>query len=1283
MKRGNRSGRGRACAFERSLLCTITIAIVFATGGAAPAQDDYDEGRVIRDAELSPPVTPFVFDGDVRDLPTPPQWQPGDPVKEIPRRLYPPPGEGGPPAGDPGPFMDLLHEAQRFAPDNTNRGFTEPSRNFPGQGYTGVNPPDTVGDVGPNHYIQSINAGGGAVVRIYDKAEPVPNTLATFYMDNMGSSYCDSGYGDPIVLYDRLADRWLLSEFSSSGSRLCVYISQTGDPVSGGWYNYAYAAPSFPDYPKYAVWPTDANGGQGSYVITANDGGPGIYALDRGGMLAGTEGSFQRLTIPRLPGFPFQAPTPADLDGPVPPAPTAPAIIMRHRDTEVHDGPSASEDLLEMWYFDVDWTTPSNTMLVEQPSIDVAEFDSTLCGLSSFWCFPQPGTSTKLDPLREVIMYRLQYMSHDEHESLLGNFVVDVDGNNHGGVRWFELRRQGAGSWILYQEGTYAIDSEHRWMAASSMDQSTNIAVAYSVSSDTTYPSLRYTGRRLNDPLGVMTQAETSIHAGTASNSSNRWGDYAAMNLDPVDDCTFWFTSLDNTSSNWRTQIVSFAFDVCGCPRDPSVPTASATPAGDNRIDVHWDDSDLDTIVEYELLRSLNPGGPYDTLVIVPDTSPGTANGPDYTYSDTDVSGGTTYYYTVVSTDGVTCTSDASQEVQATATGLCTFPPTFGGLQDVTPSFEATCKLDLSWDEATTVCDTPLAYNIYRSLDPATDPGPSTLLASGYPGTSYRDVFELLTDTPYYYVVRAVDVVSGVEENNLVEVSGIPKGTFASAMWADDAGDSGEAKMITESPWFVNPTEGYLEPAVYKTGAYTGNLCSGLETPELKLGSGSVLTFASKYSIESGWDKGEVQISTDGGSVWERVEMDYPGSSSQASDACGLPPGDYFTGAAPFYAFHVADLTPWNDEFVKIRFALSTNDSGIGSGWWVDDIDITNVDVPGSCVTGSTCADNPYVNVIPEGPFATCEGQAETLTAVLTGGNGPFSYQWTRDGIDIAGADSSTLVVNDGGTHLYNVKVRAQACAEEMTDGNSTQITWTDAPDFDGIASATNAELPTCTVDLAWAPASTVCAGPISYAVYRSTTSPVAVTPANRIAWGLTDTTYADSVGLTGGVTYHYLVRAVEESTGQADTNTIEASATPTGQGGSSCATAQPLPPPVPDGEGNTTPLMGSRGTVGGDVIDLTWDAASCPAAVYNLLFGDLADVSSYGLSGARCWLGTTGSYAWSGVPAGNLYFLIVGSDGQGTESSWGTDSSHNERNGPTASFRCLVSNKDTTLTCP
>jgi hypothetical protein len=149
-------------------------------------------------------VTPFVFEGDLRELPAPPDWRPGDPVKEIPRRFYPPPGQAGQYSSHVGPFTDPLQEAQQIAPRETSSTFTTPSRNFPGLGYTGVNPPDTVGDVGPSHYIQAVNSGGGARVRIFDKATPVPNVVTTFSMDSLGSGNCASGYGDPIVLYDRV-----------------------------------------------------------------------------------------------------------------------------------------------------------------------------------------------------------------------------------------------------------------------------------------------------------------------------------------------------------------------------------------------------------------------------------------------------------------------------------------------------------------------------------------------------------------------------------------------------------------------------------------------------------------------------------------------------------------------------------------------------------------------------------------------------------------------------------------------------------------------------------------------------------------------------------------------------------------------------------------------------------------------------------------------------------------------------------------------------------------------
>jgi hypothetical protein len=1427
--------------YRSILLLVAGSALALAVSAAAAQTDPASHPATIRGAQLSAPVTPFVFDGDVRDLPAVERWRPGDPVKEIPRRFYPEPGTMIAPDYEPG--VDPLLQRQLDWSAQIVTGFTGPDRNFPGQGYSGANPPDTVGDVGPSHYIQMVNGTGGATVVIYDKSKPTAVELASFALDSLGGGACASGYGDPIVLYDRLADRWLLSEFSSSGNNFCVYISQTGDPVSGGWYAYGFAAPSFPDYPKYGVWATDANGGLGSYIVTANDGGPGIYALDRGAMLSGSAGTYQRMSIPSLPGFGFESPTPADADGPLGPPALAPAIIMRHRDTENHGGPVAPGDLLEMWTFDVDWTTPANTTLTTEPSIDVAEFDSDLCGLTSFYCFPQPESTTRLDPLREVIMNRLQYVHHDDRETLVGNYVVDVDGTDHGGVRWFELERTGA-AWTLKQEGTYSIDADHRWMASSAMDQSGNIALAYNISSTSTYPGLRYTGRLVDDPPGVMTQPETVIHDGASPNSSNRYGDYAAMNLDPADDCTFWFTGMDNLTTNWRTQIASFKFDACGCQLYPDPPNAGAVDNGDNRIDVGWDDSSLETVTEYLVRRSRTSGGPYQTIATVPDSSPGFAGGPGYTFQDLGVSGGITYYYVVVASDGLACKSAPLNEVNATGTGPCTLPPLFDGLKSVTPPFEEVCTLKLTWDAASAECGGGLTYDVFRSTTAGFEPGPANLLAGGVGGTTYTDLDALVDGQTYHYVVRAIDTSNGVVDANVVERSGRPGGVLVTGTWFDDAGDTEPAKMITEAPWSIDGAEGFSGPNVYKTGDYGNNTCAGLLTPSLRLGTGSTLTFYSHYEIESSWDKGEVQISTDGGSTWERVSVDYPGSSTNTSDSCGLPTGTYFTGFGAAWTLYSADLSTWADQEVLIRFLISSDSSITDPGWWVDDITITQVDVPGECSTSTGCQNNPLVDVQPDGPMTTCVG-TPLFAASTVGGVGPFAYQWTRDGVDIPGATDSYFVPRQAGTYTYDCRVAAEGCSQSVSDPQPTEITQVDFAFFDGVQSVVDEQASDCSVALGWSPATTVCDGPVSYYIFRDTAPDVALAPENLVASGLTGSNYVDRGELSDGVTYYYRVQALERSTGMFDGNVSELSAAPSGPGtglntlfaedfedpasvalwsasvspasrtcglwtvstapgsrptggsgsyavsdGSPCgssptSTTYESPPidvstsgvvevtldldlfysylgggddasiqvwdgaswntiwsdanadfdghlsidvtawaagnpdfrvrldyqdidqwlavdnvvvvadivnlcattsgpsPAPSGEAGTAPLLGGRLTPAGDRISLGWDTNSCAASDYNLLYGDLAAVSSYTLSGSECALGRSGSFEWSNVPPGDLFFLVVGTDGDGTESSWGRDALYGERNGETASGQCSVVAKDVSGTCP
>ncbi len=227
-------------------------------------------------------------------------------------------------------------------------------------------------------------------------------------------------------------------------------------------------------------------------------------------MIAGLPATSVRMTAPKLSGFGFQALIPSDLDGPGPPA-GSPNYFMRHVDTEVHaPGGFPGNDFLEIWAFDDPFGAPSFAKIADIP---VTEFDSDLCGLFSFFCFPQPGTATTLDPLREVIMWRLQYRNFGTHETLVGNFVTDVDGTDHGGIRWFELRKVGAGPWTLFQEGTYAPDADNRWMGAIAMDGAGNIALGYNVSSASTFPSLRYTGRLASDPLGTMPQGEMTLIA--------------------------------------------------------------------------------------------------------------------------------------------------------------------------------------------------------------------------------------------------------------------------------------------------------------------------------------------------------------------------------------------------------------------------------------------------------------------------------------------------------------------------------------------------------------------------------------------------------------------------------------------------------------------------------------------------------------------------------------------------------------------------------------------------
>jgi hypothetical protein len=1062
-------------AARLAVLVTLLLPILPTSVAAEPDPGDAEGSRVIR-AQRTAPVTPFVIDIDLRDLPAPREWQPGDPIRDVPKRRYLTPGTVLPaPIEIRDPLLDRQLEFSGGGALRGVSGFTAPTENFGGIAFTGAGVPDTIGDVGLDHIIQATN-GGGSRIQIWEKATSPPSLVSTFTLDSLGTGPCVNGLGDPVVIYDRNADRWVLLEFVSGGNDLCVYVSQTADPVSGGWYAYDFVPPSFPDYPKLAVWPTDANQGDGSYVVTANA-GVAVYAMERGEMLAGEPASFQIYDLPNLSGFSFQSATPADIDGPTPPPAGAPAVIMRHRDTEVHSGLAAPEDLLEMWALDVDWADSGNSTLTPLPAIDVAEFSSDLCGLVSFSCIEQPDSSVTLDPLREVIMHRLQYIHHDDgFETLVGNFVVDVSGTDQGGIRWFELRRTGgvSGSWTLHQEGTYSIDSDSRWMGASSMDRSGNIALGYNVSSTGTYPSLRYTGRKMDDPLGVMTAPETPIVDGSSHSGTNRYGDYAAMGLDPSDDCTFWFTGEYNVATTWSTRWVSFAFDQCGCLIDNfPVPSLGATADDLNRVDLTWTDPPEPTVVEYVVRRSLTPGGPYETIAVVADSSPGAGGGPDYGYADLDVSGGLVYYYVVLASDGESCRSDAVNEVAAFPFGRCLLRPIFDGVVNAQIDLDSTCGIQLDWSPATPQCGSGVLYTLYRSTDPGFTPGPDSLVAGGIDGTSALDQNGLTSGAEYFYTVRAVDTFNHREDLNEVKASAVAGGAGGqSTHFFEDFEDA-----AAFASWTV--TEG---PGVHRCGE---------------------------------WDL-----------------------STNASRRPAAGSGQYVIA----------------NSFDCSEFAALT----------------------------SASVDSPPIDL-----------SSPALAAVVL--------------------DVDLLYDHNGG----------ETGTIEVWDGSQWVVIWQDP----------NSDVNTS----------------LSFDVS---------------AWALGNAAFQIRFSYQGGNFDRWF---------SVDDVRIGVDLT--------CSTA-PSPNPAPSGVAPTNPLRAERLTTAGDSIDVTWDAATCGSGVYNLLYGDLANVGNYALSGGECGVGNAGSFSWTGVPAGDLFFLIVGGDGVVTESSWG-QSTFGERNGLSPSGECGATSKNVTATCP
>ncbi len=440
-----------------------------------------------------------------------------------------------------------------------------PIANFEGQS-SPYYPPDCNGAAGPNHYMQTINS----TYAIYNKTGALlagPTNMNNLFGGVTGSGCND---GDPLILYDEQASRWLAVEFSICGANdyMLIAVSTTSDPT-GTWYSYSFDVADMPDYEKFGIWQ------DGYYMGDNNSGANDIYVFQRSVMLAG--GASPGMVAFANPNRPtsidgFMCVPPVDNDGSFAPS-GAPGIFIAFNDDAIGGG----TDQLWIYELAVNWTTPTSSTFSRVQQLAVSAFDSNF---GADWTnIAQPGTTQQLDAIPQVVMNVPQYRNFGTYQTIVCCHTVDVDNTDHAGVRWYELRRgtQASGNWAIRQQGTYAPDANSRWMGSISLNGSGKIGLGYSVSSSTVYPSIRYAGQSsaaYNAATGLLDIPEASILAGTTSQTAaERWGDYSAMSVDPSDDQTFWFTTQYIGSGGTRnTRIASFKFG-----NNPSVTTLSAS----------------------------------------------------------------------------------------------------------------------------------------------------------------------------------------------------------------------------------------------------------------------------------------------------------------------------------------------------------------------------------------------------------------------------------------------------------------------------------------------------------------------------------------------------------------------------------------------------------------------------------------------------------------------------------------------------------------------------------
>ncbi|WP_026933166.1 T9SS type A sorting domain-containing protein [Christiangramia echinicola] len=489
-------------------------------------------------------------------------------------------------------------------------------------------PSDPTGAVGRDYYVNAWNSE----FAIWDKSGNV--VVPESSLASIGGTFTNETDGDPIVFYDESADRFVLMQFStengSTPPALLFAVAQGPDPVNSGWYTYRFDLEDLPDYPKISVW------NDGYYITTnknarAPQGEEVVFVLERDRMLQGSDDvRILGFSLPGIRNNGFYSPAGFSVVGRnLPPPGNAPIIYLQD-----DEWAGVNQDHLKLWLINVDWNSLGNSTIAESQEITngISPFDATFDG-GSFQNLPQPGEAVDIDALQGAMMYMTQYRRFSGYNSVVMNFVVDVEPSpaKHAGIRWYELRQQADGQpWTVYQEGTYAPDGSDRFSGSIGIDQRGNIGMGFTVVNDDpskpVFPSIRYTGRFANDPLGTMTVEEQSIVEGDSPQPrpEGRYGDYAHLSIDPVDGITFWHNAEYFRGTDRVNKVGVFSFSATD-PNDIGavslISPQDATLTSAEQISVRIRNYGLNPQSNFEVSYSIN-GGPQVTEIFTESIGP-------------------------------------------------------------------------------------------------------------------------------------------------------------------------------------------------------------------------------------------------------------------------------------------------------------------------------------------------------------------------------------------------------------------------------------------------------------------------------------------------------------------------------------------------------------------------------------------------------------------------------------------------------------------------------------